>query len=202
MLKPPTLSNGWGVYGADGLLIDDDDDEIPQNVPLKRPQPVHRLDRPTSGVLVVAKTKAAVTHLCQQFEFRKAKKTYMAIVNGDPEKSISQCDDGLSNNDNDASTGSFWHTIDYELEGKSAITKWRVVRKIKSLFGKDGQLTLVELKPQTGRYHQLRRHMVCILSISMMRISFFEVFCFYTHQTAGSADYVYSLRRGCAKARW
>jgi 23S rRNA pseudouridine1911/1915/1917 synthase len=58
-----------------------DDDE---NVPLKRPQPVHRLDRPTSGLMVIAKTKAAATYLAQQFEYRKAKKSYVAIVNGSP----------------------------------------------------------------------------------------------------------------------
>ena len=74
----------------------------------------------------------------------------MAIVNGVP-----------SHRDDQSS--SEWHTIDYELDGKSAVTEWRIIRTVQSLHGKDGQLTLVELKPKTGRYHQLRRHMVRII---------------------------------------
>jgi len=119
-----------------------------EEVPLERPQPVHRLDRPTSGLTVVAKTKAAAVHLAQQFEFRKARKTYCAIVNGVPIAGDSE------------ETSSEWKTIDYDLDGKSAITSWRQIRRVQSLHGRDGQLTLVELKPKTGRYHQLRRHMV------------------------------------------
>ena len=109
-----------------------------QNVPLKRPHPVHRLDRPTSGLMVVAKTKAAAVHLAQQFEFRKARKTYMAIVNGSP----------ISHENEESS--SEWNTIDHDLDEKSAITKWRQIQKVDSLRGRNGQLTLVELKPKTG----------------------------------------------------
>jgi 23S rRNA-/tRNA-specific pseudouridylate synthase len=119
-----------------------------EEVPLERPQPVHRLDRPTSGLTVVAKTKAAAVRLAQQFEFRKARKTYCAIVNGVPIAGDSE------------DTFSEWRTVDYDLDGKSAITSWRQIRRVQSLHGRDGQLTLVELKPKTGRYHQLRRHMV------------------------------------------
>lgn len=122
-----------------------DDDE---NVPLKRPQPVHRLDRPTSGLMVIAKTKAAATYLAQQFEYRKAKKSYVAIVNGSP----------IFNSDSNEGSCE-WNTIDYDLEEKSAITQWRTIEKVRSLRGTDGHITLLELKPKTGRYHQLRRHM-------------------------------------------
>ena len=102
--------------------------------PLRRPQPVHRLDRPTSGLVVVAKRKIALVNLSQQFEFRKIKKTYTAIVNGVP---LSSKEDGQD-----------WNIIDRDLDGKSAITKWRVIRTVRSLHG---LLTLVELKPMTGR---------------------------------------------------
>jgi 23S rRNA-/tRNA-specific pseudouridylate synthase len=112
-----------------------DDDE---NVPLKRPHAVHRLDRPTSGLMVVAKTKAAAVHLAQQFEFRKAKKTYMAIVNGSP----------ISHENEESSSD--WNIIDHDLDEKSALTKWRQIQKVDSLRGRNGQLTLVELKPKTG----------------------------------------------------
>jgi len=117
-----------------------------ENVALKRPQPVHRLDRPTSGVVVIAKTKQSARFLAEQFEYRKAHKTYMAIVNGDPRPG--RCGE--------------WHTIDSDLEGKSSITQVKVLRQIKSLYGRDGKLSLVALKPKTGRYHQLRRHMAWV----------------------------------------
>ena len=118
-----------------------------ENVPLKRPQPVHRLDRPTSGLVVVGKRKKSLVNLAQLFEFRKVQKTYTAIVNGMP----------VSSNN-----GQEWNTIDYDLDGKSSITKWRVIKTIQSLHGKGGQITLVELKPKTGRYHQLRRHLAWV----------------------------------------
>jgi len=120
-----------------------------ENYPMKRPQPVHRLDRPTSGLVVVAKTKLATVHLSQQFEFRKAQKTYMAILNGSPQQPNSDNEDG-------------WNLIDHDLEDKSAVTKWKVLQTVKSLHGNNGVLTLVELKPKTGRYHQLRRHMAWV----------------------------------------
>ncbi|KAI2504651.1 RNA pseudouridylate synthase [Fragilaria crotonensis] len=51
---------------------------------LRRPQPVHRLDKPTSGLLLIAKTKPAMQNLCKQFADRQVRKTYTAIVNGIP----------------------------------------------------------------------------------------------------------------------
>ena len=121
---------------------------VDENAALKRPQPVHRLDRPTSGLVVVAKTKQSARFLAEQFEYRQARKTYMAIVSGDPSAGNGQ--------------GEEWHMIDSSLEGKSSITEMRVVRQTRSLYGKDGKLSLVELKPKTGRYHQLRRHMAWV----------------------------------------
>jgi 23S rRNA-/tRNA-specific pseudouridylate synthase len=115
-------------------------------------------------LVVVAKTKAASVYLAQQFEFRKARKTYMAIVNGNPQP----------NSHENEVPSSEWNTIDYDLDGKSAITKWRIIRKAKSLHGKDGQVTLVELKPKTGRYHQLRRHMAWICNTPLVGDSTYD----------------------------
>ena len=153
VLKPPNFSNGWS-YEAQN---ENKDGDAPQNVALKRPQPVHRLDKPSSGLLVVAKTKSAAVHLAQQFEVRKAEKAYMAIVSGNP-----QLQNTVAGSIGEEPSSSQWHTIDYDLEGKSAITDLRVIQKVGSLHGQDGQLTLVELKPKTGRYHQLRRHMAWV----------------------------------------
>lgn len=53
-----------------------------------------------------------------------------------------------------------WQIIDKELDDQSAVTIWRVVRKLRLEHARNDTVSLVELKPKTGRYHQLRRHMV------------------------------------------
>lgn len=131
---------------------------------LRRPQPVHRLDKPTSGLLLIAKTKPAMVHLSHQFRDRKVKKTYVAVVNGIPdepqETSISSLEAYAMGVDVDPSSKDQWQLIDYPLDEKSAVTIWRSLKYAKSLKAKQNYCTLVELKPKTGRYHQLRRHMV------------------------------------------
>jgi len=106
---------------------------------LSRPVPVHRLDYPTSGLLVCAKTHNAAVHLGRQFEEKTIQKTYVAIVNGKTAK------EGKVEND---------------LDGKHALTIYKNLKTISSL--KAGHLSLLNLFPQTGRTHQLRRHMAGI----------------------------------------
>uniref|UniRef100_A0A7S4MIQ2 Pseudouridine synthase RsuA/RluA-like domain-containing protein n=1 Tax=Odontella aurita TaxID=265563 RepID=A0A7S4MIQ2_9STRA len=124
---------------------------------LRRPAPVHRLDTPTSGLLVVAKTKDALRHLYGQFRNRIVKKTYTAVVNGIPQG----CDDDHDHDDDDddRTAGNEWNVIDYPLGGKYAITSWKALRTVDSLHAKDGTLALVRVALHTGRYHQIRRHM-------------------------------------------
>jgi 23S rRNA-/tRNA-specific pseudouridylate synthase len=130
---------------------------------IRRPASAHRLDKPTSGLLLVGKTKPVMVHLQRQFEERRVKKTYTAILNGIPsepvETSIST-EEALklgvdANKDEDCK----WQLIDHALDEKSAVTVWKPSKYVKSLKAKDGILTVVEMKPKTGRYHQLRRHM-------------------------------------------
>jgi 23S rRNA-/tRNA-specific pseudouridylate synthase len=64
--------------------------------------------------------------------------------------------------DADPKSDELWQHIDFTLEEKSAVTMWKALRYAKSLHAKDGILTMVELKPKTGRYHQLRRHMAWV----------------------------------------
>ena len=132
---------------------------------IRRPASVHRLDKPTSGIVCVAKTKPALLHLSRQFHDRIVQKTYMAIVNGIP---LENKDLQVSSHEafhtygvdvDPTATDQYWNVIDQPLEERSALTLWRAVRYVPSLHGTDGYLTLVELKPKTGRFHQLRRHM-------------------------------------------
>lgn len=104
-----------------------------------QPRVVHRLDVPTSGLLLIAKTKSARAHLGAQFEAKTIQKRYQALVHGLP-----------------SSMGS----INEPIDGKLAYTRYQRLRTVPSL--KNQQISLMDLYPQTGRTHQLRRHMAAL----------------------------------------
>lgn len=108
---------------------------------------VHRLDRDTSGVIVLAMTAAAQRHLGLQFERRKVTKTYDALVAGEIAGEGGEIDLPLACD---------WpnrplQQVDH-VNGRKAVTRWRVT-------GRDEAVTRVRLEPLTGRSHQLRVHM-------------------------------------------
>lgn len=111
-----------------------------------RPGIVHRLDRDTSGVLIIAKTADAAAHLQRQFAQRTTKKTYLAVTDGVPKLTAAKIDLPIGRNPSAPST------FRVDPNGKPAQTTYRV------LTSTDNQ-ALIELKPTTGRTHQLRVHM-------------------------------------------
>ena len=111
-----------------------------------RPGIVHRLDRDTSGVLIIAKTADAAVHLQRQFAQRTTKKTYLAVTDGVPKLAAAKIDLPIGRNPSAPST------FRIDPNGKPAQTTYRV------LAATDKQ-ALIELKPTTGRTHQLRVHM-------------------------------------------
>jgi len=123
---------------------------------IRRPELAHRLDRPTSGLLVTGKTKPALTNLGSQFAYRHVNKTYTAILNGVP-----VADDETYSFEG-APENIEWNKIDYDLEGKSAITFWRIIKRVHCEKARNATLTVVEMMPKTGRHHQLRRHMAWV----------------------------------------
>jgi len=112
------------------LGIPDATDALPD------PDPVHRLDYRTSGLLLVARTASVRPKLCKLFEERRIHKQYSAILLGKLEGE---------------------GEVRTPLDGREAHTRWRAVRHCRSLHV--GWLTAAELEPVTGRTHQLRRHM-------------------------------------------
>lgn len=110
---------------------------------------VHRLDRATSGVMIVAKTPEALGWLQKQFSQRKVKKIYTAVVEGKPKKAEAVIDMPIERNPKKP------QTFRVGSNGKSAITAYKVLKT-------GGKGSLVLLKPETGRTHQLRVHLAQI----------------------------------------
>ncbi|WP_339723098.1 RluA family pseudouridine synthase [uncultured Paraglaciecola sp.] len=109
---------------------------------------VHRLDMATSGIMVMALNKPAHRHISKQFELRETAKTYQAIVFGTVQQDAGEINLPLICD---------WpnrpkQMVDHE-RGKKALTHWRVLER-------NSHSTRVELKPVTGRSHQLRVHML------------------------------------------
>ena len=111
-----------------------------------RPGIVHRLDRDTSGLLIIAKNPESAAHLQRQFAERTAKKTYIAITDGRPKLNAAKIDLPIGRNPSAPST------FRIDPNGKPAQTTYHVLAE------NDAQ-SLVELKPNTGRTHQLRVHL-------------------------------------------
>ena len=107
---------------------------------------MHRLDRATSGVIICAKNQAALSFLQKQFSQRKAKKTYMAIVAGHMNPQAAVIDMPIERNPKAPAT------FRVGPNGKPSTTLYTVVAETPAY-------SLVELKPTTGRTHQLRVHL-------------------------------------------
>lgn len=125
-----------------------------------RPGVVHRLDKDTSGVLILAKTNAAFEHLKKEFKNRRAKKEYLALVYGVPTMRKGRITRPIGRTPRNP----LRRTIDEN--GKPAVTEWQIEQKLdkagtaprRSSTSGSGY-TLLRLFPFTGRTHQLRVHM-------------------------------------------
>ena len=111
---------------------------------------VHRLDKETSGVLIVAKTPECFSNLQSQFKARKVQKTYLALVHGELKPDQGRVEVPLGRLP--------WNRRRFGVlpGGKPSLTKYKVIQT----YQKKGQtLSLVEAYPKTGRTHQIRIHM-------------------------------------------
>jgi 23S rRNA pseudouridine1911/1915/1917 synthase len=117
-----------------------------------RPGIVHRLDRGTTGVLVVAKSDLAHRHLSDQFREHSVERVYLAIVRGVPGTEGGEIDLPIGRHERDRKRMSV-----RTRGGRAAATLWRVARR----FPRGGR-SLLELRPRTGRTHQIRVHLAAI----------------------------------------
>jgi 23S rRNA pseudouridine1911/1915/1917 synthase len=116
--------------------------------PTVRPGLVHRLDKDTSGVMLVAKTDAVHLRLARQFSKRSIDRLYWAILLGCPQPQAGTVDTFIGRDPRDRKR----MTVRPEPEGKHAVTNYRVVE----ILGEGASLT--EFRLQTGRTHQIRVH--------------------------------------------
>jgi 23S rRNA pseudouridine1911/1915/1917 synthase len=116
-----------------------------------RPGIVHRLDRATSGLMVVAKNDEAHRQLAKQFSGRQVHKTYIALIHGWPKQDRGTIQSAISRHSQKRT-----RMTTRGFGGREAVTHYVVKRKIDAPYGK---FALVELKIETGRTHQIRVHM-------------------------------------------
>ena len=123
-------------------------ENLPKNSS-ERPGLVHRIDKDTSGLLVIAKTESAMTHLAKQFFDKSSEREYVALVWGNLTEDQGTVEGHIARNPKNRLQMMVFPEGD---QGKEAVTHYRVLERL-------GYLTLVSCRLETGRTHQIRVHM-------------------------------------------
>lgn len=123
--------------------------DLPQITGDTRPGLVHRLDKNTSGLIIIGKTEHALNHLSKQFFDRTIKRHYIALVWGDVEAPNGRIECNIARNPNNRK---IFMAVTDGSAGKYAATNYEVIRRY-------GYVTQVKCKLETGRTHQIRVHM-------------------------------------------
>ena len=141
---------GYGNYSGtlvNGLVYHFEN--LPKTDVPNRPGLVHRLDKNTTGIMVIAKTDHALTHIGKQFFDRTTERRYHAIVWGDVKEDQGTVTGNVGRSLKDRKVMTVFPEEDY---GKHAVTHYKVLKRY-------GYITLIECKLETGRTHQIRVHM-------------------------------------------
>jgi 23S rRNA pseudouridine1911/1915/1917 synthase len=122
---------------------------LPKGKDLYRPGLVHRLDKGTSGLIVLAKTEFALSHLAKQFFDRTTKRKYVALVWGDVKEDEGTITGNIGRDSRERMQMEVYPDGD---KGKHAVTHYKVIERFH-------YVSLVECRLETGRTHQIRVHM-------------------------------------------
>lgn len=142
----PGHSSGTLVHAALGMV--DDWEGIGGEL---RPGIVHRLDKDTSGLIIVAKNDKSLHWLQDQFRLRHVEKVYLALVDGKPPTPVGRIEAAIARDPSHRKQ----MAIVSEGKGRSAVTEYRTIQEY-------SHHTLIEAHPLTGRTHQIRLHMAFI----------------------------------------
>jgi len=115
---------------------------------------IHRLDRPTSGVVLYARTSKALSRMNEQFREKKVQKTYWAVVDNAPTNTSGTLENYLLKNQKQNKS-----YVTKGSDGKHAILDFKILKKLDNFYH-------LEIKPKTGRHHQIRvqlAHIGCII---------------------------------------
>ena len=137
-------SNNTVVNALMGMEI-----EFESNMGETKPWLIHRLDKDTSGLLIVAKNKKEYEYLIELQKDRKIKKYYLAVVSGIPDKKYATIDAPISRNK------SHRKKMSINTSGRKSLTTYKVLKS-------NSKMSLIELELHTGRTHQIRVHMQAI----------------------------------------
>jgi len=126
-------------------------DNLPNNSS-NRPGLVHRIDKDTSGLLVVAKTEAAMTNLSKQFFKKTTEREYIALVWGNVVADEGTIEGNIGRHPKNRLQNTVFEGEDADEKGKPAVTHFKVLERL-------GYVTFVSCRLETGRTHQIRVHM-------------------------------------------